>query len=589
VLFEGGKKLTYRGYDSVGCATIWGENIDLRKDVGKLEQVGHRLNFKGMVGDRGLIQLRWATFGAPSKVNAQPHFDCDQDMVGAHNGNIVNYSEIREKLVGEGHRVRSSNDGELVVHLVEKYFDRGESMVDAIRHACRDMRGDYAFIVFHRDIDKMYAVKKGSSLVVGVGDGENYCSSDLPSILQFTRRVVKLLDGEMVEISPGGVVVRRLLDGKPVERGVETVDISPEVAEKGGYPHFMLKEIHEQPNGATRVVNLLRESRYTHVFLGEIEEANRVYLVGSGSSYNACVIGAYYFGQLARVPASPVVAGQFIEQYGDSLGGDDVVVCVSQSGETKDVINVVNHVKSTSGKILGVLNVLGSTLMLNSDVYLPIASELEISVPATKTFINQTTLFLYLAFELGKKRGTLSKHDTNGLSQDLDRIGGLLEKTIRDTEQTCKTLAESLVDRSDLYCLGYGVTHGTALEGALKIKEITYAHCEGMYSSEFKHGPLSIVEQGYPVVFVIAPRDVEMVLNHTNEVECRGGRVIVVAGPDPRLEKQNYEMIEIPSTNHYVTPILATVPLQLIAYYWSVKKGIDPDYPRNISKTITVD
>jgi glucosamine--fructose-6-phosphate aminotransferase (isomerizing) len=587
LLIEAGKRLAYRGYDSVGCATVAGDGaIDLRKGVGRIEEVSNGLDFPAMRGCRGITQLRWATFGAPSYENAQPHLDSDGDMVGAHNGNVVNNVQMRELFIREGLTVRGTNDGETCVHAVERHFDRnGGDMLSAIRAAYDDLEGDYAFVITHRDEHRLYAIKKGSGLVAGLGEGLTCVSSDLPSILPLTRRIVRVNDGEIVVLSPDGVELYSVHAGARIERDVERYDGPIEVAEKGGYPHFMLKEIHEQPLAAGELLHLLNSTPHLGRFLDVLRPTGdrprnpgSLYLVGCGTSYHACLLGAYYFNQLAGVAAIPVLGPQFIEQHGKSVGPSDTAVFVSQSGETKDVLNAVNVMRQRGGRVLGVLNVLGSTLMNASDVYLPLACGYEISVPATKTFVNQAVLFLYLAYCLSGRE-----------KAELDALPELLALATESTEESARAVAAYLQGWDDLYYLGYGLTHPIALEGALKLKEITYAHCEGIFSSEFKHGPLSAVHDGYPVVFFAAPGDEMMMINHVNEVTTRGGRAIAIAAPHSALQSNVHEYLVVPEVDRYLWPILATVPAQLVAYHMSVARGIDPDFPRNLSKTLTVD
>ena len=582
ILIDAARRLSYRGYDSVGCATVsTGGEIDLRKDVGCVNDVSARLRFAEMRGYRGITQLRWATFGAPSYENAQPHLDSDGDMVGAHNGNVVNNVQMRELFIREGLTVRGTNDGETCVHAVERHFDRnGGQMLEAIRAAYDDLEGDYAFVITHRNDHRLYAIKKGSGLVAGLGDGLTCVSSDLPSILPLTRRIVRVYDGEIVVLSPEGVELYGVHDGARIEREGEWYDGPIEVAEKGGYPHFMLKEIHEQPTVAGELLHLLNGSRHVGRFLDALRATGDrpVYLVGCGTSYHACLLGAYYFNQLAGVAAVPVLGPQFIEQYGQSVGPADTAVFVSQSGETKDVLNAVKVMRQRGGRVLGVLNVLGSTLMNASDVYLPLACGYEISVPATKTFVNQAVLFLYLAYRLAGR-------DT----AELDNLPSLLALVTEVSEEPARAVTAYLQGWDDLYYLGYGLTHPIALEGALKLKEITYAHCEGIFSSEFKHGPLSAVHDGYPVVFIAAPGDEMMMINHVNEVTVRGGRSIVIAAQHEALHSNAHDYLVVDETDRYLWPILATVPAQLVAYFMSVARGIDPDFPRNLSKTLTVD
>jgi len=579
VLVEAGRRLSYRGYDSVGCATLRDDGtIDLRKDVGKVDAVSRRLRFSEMIGRRGIVQLRWATFGAPSQANAQPHLDSDGDMVGAHNGNVVNNLELRQEFIAEGMTVRSTNDGESCVHAVERYVDRGYDIIEAICRAYDDLEGDYAFVIGQKEDDRLYAIKKGSGLVVGLAENATYVSSDLPSILPLTRRIVRVRDGEIVVLEPGGVELRRVEDGERIEREPETVTESMESVERGSYPHFMLKEIHEQPQVARELIHLLESSPHVSPMVQRMADAGHLYLIGCGTSYHACMLGAVYLGRLANRAAVPILAPQFIAQYGSAVGPEDVGVFVSQSGETKDVLNAVEVARERGMGILGLVNVLGSTLMNESESYLPLACGYEISVPATKTFTNQALAFLYLALRMGG-RGT----------ETLARLPELLERTIVTVEPQVGALEDTLADRDDLYCLGYGSTYPIALEGALKLKEVTYAHCEGMLSTEFKHGPLSAVDEGYPVIFVAGPEDVPLLVSGINETTCRGGRAIVIGESDPRLEANADDLIRLPEAGPLLNPLLATIPLQLLSYRLSLARGYNPDFPRNLSKTLTVD
>lgn len=578
LLLQGGKRLSYRGYDSVGCATISGDKIDLRKDVGKIDEVNEQLNFGEMMGTRGVLQLRWATFGTPAKVNAQPHIDCDGDMVGAHNGNVVNTIQLQEQFGSEGHNIRSTNDGEICIHAVEKYYDQGDDMVTAITKAYKDLKGDYALIIYTIKEDALYAIKKGSGLVLGLGDGESYCASDLPSILPLTKKIVRMKDNEIAKLTPDLYELYSAEDGSAIEREPETCEESMEAAQRGGYDHFMLKEIHEQTNTARDLIDLLNSSKYVEPFVSAIKDARELYFVGCGTSYHACMLGSYYFNKLAGRRAIPLLPQQFTEEYGNSLSSDDVVVFVSQSGETKDVMNALHFAKERGYKVLGLLNVLGSTLANLSDIYLPLACGYEISVPATKTFLNQAVMFLYLAMREGGE-------DTSELS----KLPGLIQKTIDETDAQSREVAEHIKGWKELYYLGFGITHPVAKEGALKLKEITYMHCEGIFSSEFKHGPLSAVVKDYPVAFITAPDDAEMMINHINEVTCRDGKALIIAEPDEILAKYATSYVKVPESSQTIFPILATIPAQLISYYASINLGLNPDFPRNLSKTLTVD
>ncbi|MFX1562781.1 MAG: glutamine--fructose-6-phosphate transaminase (isomerizing) [Promethearchaeota archaeon] len=590
ILVECSEKLTYRGYDTVGVATVHKGKIQLRKDKGKFDEVATKLRLAEMLGSKGIAQLRWATFGAPSKINAQPHFDCDEDLCGAHNGNIVNFLPLKEQYTKEGHTIRSMNDGEICVHAVERYYDKTSDIVEAIRKGCSDLKGDYSFTIMNEDDDKVYAVKMGSSLFAGIGEGETCVSSDLPSILPVTRRILNIHDGEMVILSPENIEIRNIADDTVIERATYISDADIRVAQKGGYPHFMLKEIHEQVSSVRSLFNAIREPYITN-FEDALTKAKRLFFVACGSSYHATVVASYYLNELAGIPAVPVIGGQFISLYGKSIHEDDTIVCVSQSGETKDVMDVAHYCRERNARILSVVNVLGSTLTNLSDLYLPLGCGFEISVPATKTYTSQVTLFNYLATHIGLRQGTLKQKTGETILDYLQtRLPDLIEQTIATSTMKARNLAPFLARNPHLYVLGYGLSHGVALEGALKIKEVCYIVADGMYSSEFKHGPLSIVGDKYPIIFAIAPEDEEQLVNHLAEVECRGARIILAAEPHPLLRRYVAEVdyLSIPKSNRYISPILQAIPLQLLAYHLAVYKGIDPDYPKNISKTLTV-
>lgn len=578
LLIEAAKRLTYRGYDSVGMATLNGGKIDLRKDVGKVEEVAAKYNFAEMRGSRGIVQLRWATFGEPSQVNAQPHLDSDGDLVGAHNGNVVNNVELRTQFIAEGLTVRSENDGETCVHAVERYLNRGYEFIDAIRLAYGDLEGDYAFVIGRANDDKLYAFKKGSGMVVGIGEGFTCVSSDLPSILPLTRTVIRPQDGEIVTLWADRVEIRSVKDGKVIDRQPEVVTETMDAVQKGGYPHFMLKEIHEQAQVARELLHLLEASGEVEAVIEKIKNARHLYFIGCGTSYHAASLGAVYFAQLAGRAAIPVLAPQFIAQYAPTVNHEDVGIFVSQSGETKDVLNALEAAEKRGMTCLGLANVVGSTLTKATSFCLPLCCGYEISVPATKTFTNQVITFLFLAYRLAGR-------DT----RDLERIPELMEQTLPMVAPQVEALANEINAWNDMYCLGYGTTYPIALEGALKLKEVTYAHCEGMLSTEFKHGPLSAVSKGYPIIFVAGPNDVPLIISGINEVKVRGARAIVIGEEDARLRANGDDLIVIPRSDAQISALLAVLPLQLLAYHMSVLRGYDPDFPRNLSKTLTVD
>ncbi len=578
LLIEAAQRLTYRGYDSVGVATLSGTTIDLRKDTGRVDEVAKKYHIADMTGSRGIAQLRWATFGEPSQVNAQPHLDSDGDMVGAHNGNVVNNFELRQQYISEGLTVRSQNDGETCVHAVERYINKGYEFLDAIRLAYGDLQGDYAFVIGKVDDDKLYAIKKGSGMVVGMGEGFTCLSSDLPSILPLTRQIIRIQDDEIITLWADRVELRSVKDGKVIARNPEMVTESMDAVQKGGYPHFMLKEIHEQSQVAREVLHLLAGSHELKGVLEKMRTARNLYFIGCGTSYHACLAGAVYFAQIAGRTVIPVLAPQFLPQYLPTVNHEDVGLFVSQSGETKDVLNALQAAESRGMTTFGLANVIGSTLTKATACTLPLCCGYEISVPATKTFTNQLVTFLFLAYRLAERDIT-----------ELDQVPALMDKTLEMVAPQVTALAVEINKWNDMYCLGYGATYPIALEGALKLKEITYAHCEGMLSTEFKHGPLSAVTDGFPVLFVAPSEDVSLVVSGINEVTCRGGLAIAIGEEDSRLRANASQMIVLPKSIPQIAALLAVLPLQMLSYQMSVGRGYDPDFPRNLSKTLTVD
>ena len=457
ILIEAAERLTYRGYDSVGAATLSNGKIDLRKDVGKVEEVSLKYNFAEMSGSRGITQLRWATFGEPSQINSQPHIDSDGDLVGAHNGNVVNNIELRQQFIDEGLTVRSQNDGETCVHAVERYLNRGYEFIDAIRLAYGDLQGDYAFVIGRTNEDRLYAFKKGSGMIIGLGEGFTCVSSDLPSILPLTRTIIRPLDGEIVTLWADHVELRSVKDGKLIERERELVTETMDAVQKGGYPHFMLKEIHEQSQVASELLHLLDGSPDVETLVDKMKSARHLYFIGCGTSYHAALAGSVYLAQIAGRPAIPVLAPQFISQFAPAVGHEDVGLFVSQSGETKDVLNALEAAETRGMECFGLANVVGSTLTKATSFCLPLCCGYEISVPATKTFTNQVITFLYLAYRLAGKN-----------TKELASIPSLMEKTLDMVASQVKTIAEEINAWNDMYCLGYGLTLPIALEGALE-------------------------------------------------------------------------------------------------------------------------
>ena len=415
-------------------------------------------------------------------------------------------------------------------------------------------------------------------MVVGLGEGFTCVSSDLPSILPLTRTVIRPLDGEIVTLWADHVELRSVKDGKLIEREPEQVTESMDAVQKGGYPHFMLKEIHEQAQVARELLHLLDGSPEVETLVRKMKSARHLYFIGCGTSYHAALAGSVYLAQLAERPAIPVLAPQFISQFAPAVGHEDMGLFVSQSGETKDVLNALEAAEARGMESFGLANVVGSTLTKATSFCLPLCCGYEISVPATKTFTNQVITFLYLAYRMAGKN-----------TKELENIPSLMEQTLDMVAPQVEAIAEEINEWNDMYCLGYGLTLPIALEGALKLKEITYAHCEGMLSTEFKHGPLSAVSKGFPVIFVAGPQNIPLIISGINEVKVRGARAIAIGQDDVRLRANADDLIVLPESDPYINALLAVLPLQLLSYHMSILRGYDPDFPRNLSKTLTVD
>jgi glucosamine--fructose-6-phosphate aminotransferase (isomerizing) len=581
ILNKAGERLSYRGYDTAGIAIFDKTGgYEILKDVGTIEDVSKQYDYLSKSGYKGIIQLRWATFGSPSKNNSQPHIDCKKRIIGAHNGNIINTHLLISELRNNGHNLKGTNDGEMIIHILEEEMEKSDYIENAIIKTNIRLRGDYAYIVTEIEKERMYAVKKGSSLFLGKADGYICLSSDLISILDHTDLVLPILDNEFVEFTFDSYKIKSLIDGSEIHREPEINELDVEDIKLGNYRHFMEKEINETPEKFKHLIDVIKEHNEYNKAIDVLMKANNIYMIGSGTSYHAARLGTYYFSKLNGVNINATFASDFIERYGNCLEDGDVLIAVSQSGETKDVKNGVDYFKKNiKGTVIGVVNVLGSTLAYSADIVLPTVSDIEISVPATKTFINQCGVFLYLAL----------KYKGSGDISDLEMMPEMLSQFIDIEQSRIDSLAEELKDITDIHILGYGIMYPIAMEGALKMKEVMYIHAEGMFSSEFKHGPLAIVYDRYPIIFLSTLEDKDMIISHINEVKTRLGKIITFAPHDSDLEEISDIFIPLDDANYFSSPILAGIGLQLLSYLMGIKSGKNPDKPRNISKTITVD
>ena len=584
------KRLEYRGYDSVGEVTLHENKLLIKKAQGKINDVHAIHNLDELPGRMGVGHTRWATHGAPSQVNAHPHVDCHEQIAVVHNGIIENFAELRRELEEQGHIFRSKTDSEVIPHLIEEKLERGSTYVEAVREAINRLEGSYAIAILSaEEPNKILCARRESPLVVGIDEKAAYCASDIPAFLPLTNKTVIIQDGELVVLSDEGYKIRKLLDWSLVKREPQLIDWNPEMAEKQGYPHFMLKEIHEQPICLKNSLRL--QDQYLELITTFLDRAGEVFLVACGTSYHACLAASYMFSKLAFLATHPVIASEFVEQHGRSANIDSTFLFVSQSGETADTLGAVEHARLRAATVLGLTNVIGSTLTRVSRVYVCQQSGPEIGVAATKTFTTQLSVLAQLALRLAKKRGKISHEEIEQLEEQLEQIPEIAETIVRTREEQIVQLAKKYRDKKCFFFLGRGISSATALEGRLKLLEIAYGPSIGFPAGESKHGPISLIEPGFPVIF-ICPRDGtrKTVVGNIMEMKARGASIIaIIEEGDEEIRSLADDYVEIvKGMPEVLSPILYVIPLQLFAYYMAVEKGYDPDMPRNLAKSVTV-
>ena len=586
------KRLEYRGYDSVGIATINNGKIFLKKDQGKIDDVHRILNLDDLPGNMGIGHTRWATHGAPLKVNAHPHSDCTGQIVVVHNGIIENFSELKLELENSGHNFVSKTDTEVIAHLIEENFEKNPSLslADAVLEAIKRLDGSYAIaVVSTREPDKIICARNESPLVLGVSEDAVYCASDIPAFLPVTNKAVLINDGELIILSSAGYEIRKIHDSSVVTREPEIVDWTPEMAVKQGYPYFMIKEIHEQP--ATLRNTLRMQEHYLDLISTFLDRAREVYLVACGTSYHACLAASYMFSKLAFLPTYPVFASEFVEQHGKSVNIDSTILAVSQSGETADTLSAVTCAQQRAATILGLTNVIGSTLTRVSRVYIGQQSGPEIGVAATKTFTSQLSVLAQLALRLSKKRGKISQDEMDCLAERLEKLPDIVETIIQTQEEKVKQIAKKYKDAKIFFFLGRGISTATAYEGRLKLMEIAYIPSIAFPAGESKHGPISLIEPGFPVVFICAQDGSHKTLiSNIMEMKARGASIIAsVEEDDEEVKALSDDYVEVPKgIPEVLSPIPFAIPLQLLAYYMALEKEHNPDTPRNLAKSVTV-
>jgi glucosamine--fructose-6-phosphate aminotransferase (isomerizing) len=595
IIVDGLRKLEYRGYDSAGIAIHDGKSIEIVRALGKLARLGEALEKRTLPGGTGIGHTRWATHGRPSEINAHPHSAGPVAVV--HNGIIENHVAVRQELEAQGVKLLSDTDTELVAHLIHRELNAGApDLFEATRRTLRRVHGAYGIAVLSRaEPDVIVVARNGSPLVVGLGDGEMLCGSDIPALLAHTRKMIFLEDGDMAELRSGGYRIETVA-GDKVERKVRHIDWSPVQAEKAGYKHFMLKEIHEQPEVVEATLRGRIDLAAGDVHAAEIgvtpelaRELRRVYFIACGTSHHAAMAGRYWIEKLAKVPAVVELASE-VRYREPVFFPDDLVVAISQSGETIDTLFAVKAAKAAGAKVLAVCNVVDSAIPRLSDGALYTHAGPEIGVASTKCFTAQLAALVLLAVYLGRRRGTLPQDKARDLLQALWETPSHMREVLGDADYV-HVIAKKLTHARDVLFLGRGLGFPIALEGALKLKEISYAHAEGYAAGEMKHGPIALIDENLPVV-IIAPHDgqYEKVLSNMQEVRAREGQVIAVATRgDEAVMELGQHFVWLPRVAEDVLPLLTVLPLQLIAYYVANLKGNDVDQPRNLAKTVTVE
>ncbi|MDH5754769.1 MAG: glutamine--fructose-6-phosphate transaminase (isomerizing) [Candidatus Bathyarchaeota archaeon] len=586
------KRLEYRGYDSVGEATLYNGRLYIKKDQGKIDEVHKIHDLDDLLGNLGIGHTRWATHGAPLEVNAHPHVDCSGQIAVVHNGIIENFAELKLELENRGHVFRSKTDTEVIVHLIEENLKTNPSLslAEAVLETVRRLDGSYAIAVIStKEPDKIICARYESPLVIGVNENAIYCASDIPAFLPLTNRAVIIEDGELVILSREGFEIKKIADSNVVMREPKLIDWTPEMAVKQGYPHFMLKEIHEQPACLRNTLRL--QEHYLDLMASFLDRAREVFLVACGTSYHACLAASYMFSKLAFLATYPIIASEFVEQHGKSVNIDSTILAVSQSGETADTLASVNCARERAATVLGLTNAIGSTLTRVSRVYIGQQSGPEIGVAATKTFTSQMSVLAQMALRLAKKRGKVSQDEMDFLAEKLEKLPDTVETIIQTQEEKAKQIAKKYKDAKTFFFLGRGVSTATAYEGRLKLMEIAYVPAIAFPAGESKHGPISLIEPGFPVVF-ICPKDEtrKTLMSNIMEMKARGASIIaVIEEGDEEVKKLADDYIEVPKgIPEVLSPIPFVVPLQLLAYYMAVERGHNPDTPRNLAKSVTV-
>ncbi len=593
-MLPGLKNLEYRGYDSAGIVTLDQDKFNIRRSLGKVANLEKILREKPVKGRIGLGHTRWATHGRPSEMNAHPHTDCKKNLVIVHNGIIENYQSLKAELKREGHQFNSETDTEVLVHLIEKYLKN--NLEEALKKALKRIKGSYALgLIWKEEPEKILAARNESPLVIGMKDGEYFIASDISAILRETRKVIDLGNGEMVTLTRKGVRIKTL-KGKIKIKKPRRISWNPALAEKAGYHHFMLKEIYEQPRVIEETLRGRTSEEKGEIYLEgiglkkeELKRIGRIIITGCGTSWHAGLVGEYLIEEYSRIPVEVEYASEF-RYRNPIIDKETLIIAISQSGETADTLAAVKGIEKKGAKIISICNVMDSSLTKFSDGVIFTRAGPEIGVASTKAFTTQLTMLYLISIFLGKIKNIISRQVAKRMIGELRQIPKRLEVLLKDEKRIIE-IAERYYRRNNFLYLGRGKGFPIALEGALKLKEVSYIHAEGYPAAEMKHGPIALVDKNMPVVVLaLRGRRYEKILSNIEEIKTRGGKLIVLATQGDKTIRRNAdEVIYIPDVSVPLTPILAVVPLQLLAYHIAVKRGCSPDQPRNLAKSVTVE
>ena len=599
IVVEGLKRLEYRGYDSAGVCVLQDGRIALRRSVGKLINLVSTLEADPLSGHIGMGHTRWATHGEVSEANAHPHTDCRGEIVVVQNGIVENYVELKEELRAEGHTFRSQTDTEVISHLVEKYYSQEGDLVTAVRHALNRMKGFNAVVVLSsHEPDKLVAARLGNAggVVIGQGEGEMLLASDMPALLDHTQRMIFLESREMAVVTQTGASFFTL-EGVPIQKEVHVIPLDPVAVAKGGYKHFMQKEIYEQSRSVTDAIRgrvdfdeAVIHLEDLHIDPEVLRRANKIYSVACGTAWHSALVGKFMIEELARVRVEADYSSEFRYRDPPLLDDRTLLLAVTQSGETVDTLAAMDKAREAGIKTLTIVNVMGSEASRVADGVMYMRAGLEIGVAASKTFTSQMMLHYLLALYLGQIRGTIKKERMRELLHDLVELPNLVGQVLEDGTDY-EALANEYFKRENFLYLGRGINYPIALEGALKLKEISYIHAEGYPAGEMKHGPIALIDERMPVVAIAVKDKVyEKMINNIEQVKARGGTVIALATEgDEDIARKADHVLYIPQTSPLLTPVLAVIPLQLLAYHIAVRRGCDVDQPRNLAKSVTVE